>query len=168
MRKVLAWLWFLLFAFALVLGAVAFAQATPEELAFALGLFGFLMLANPLLFGYAGLLGFLAELRQGSARAETVAAALHYPIELLRELAALPLAALWLKELAPYRYAYYGLFLLLLMVAVAPQLSGGVLGLSGVLAGALWGAALPTAMVFGLELAASWQLAALLREGSAT
>ncbi len=165
MRTRLAWLWFLLFALFLLFGAWAFAAATPEELAFALGLFAFLLLANPLLFGYGGLLGFLAQVRAGTARAETVAEATHAPFELLERLGGAALAGFWLKELAPYRYTYYGLFLLLLLVALAPQMAGGPLAWAGTLTGVLWGAAVPTVLVFGLELAASWQLASLLREG---
>jgi len=162
MKKALAWLWFLLLALLLFFGATVFAGATPEELAFLLGLFGFLLLANPLLFGYAGLLGFLAEVEAGTAKAERVAEATHAPLALLKDLAGLALATFWLKELSPYRYAYYGLFLLLLLVALAPQLAGG-LAFAGVLTGVLWGAAVPTVLVFGLELTTLARIAALAR-----
>jgi len=164
MRKALAWLWFLLLALLLFFGAALFASATPEELAFALGLFGFLLLANPLLFGYAGLLGFLAQVEAGTARAEVVAEATRTPIEILEKLSGLALAAFWVRELAPYRYAYYGFFLLLLLIAIAPQLAGGVFGWAGTLTGVLWGAAVPTVLVFGLELMAYAKIAALARE----
>ncbi len=160
MRKALAWLWFLLLALFLFFGASLFASATPEELAFALGLFGFLLLANPLLFGYAGLLGFLAEVQAGTARPERVAEATRTPLALLENLAGVALAAFWMRELAPYRYAYYGLFLLLLLVALAPQLAGGLV-FTGVLTGVLWGAAVPTVLVFGLELVTLARVAAL-------
>ncbi len=164
MRKALAWLWFLLLALLLFFGAVLFASATPEELAFALGLFGFLLLANPLIFGYAGLLGFLAEVQAGTAKPETVAEATRTPVEILERLGGLALAAFWIRELAPYRYAYYGFFLLLLLIALAPQLVGGGFAWAGALAGVLWGAAVPTVLVFGLELTAFARVAALARE----
>ena len=160
MKRALAWLWFLLLALILFFGAALFAKATPEELAFALGLFGFLLLANPLLFGYAGLLGFLTEVQAGSARPERVAEATNAPLELLKDLAGAALAAFWLRELAPYRYTYYGLFLVLLLVALAPQLAGGW-AFAGVLTGVLWGASVPTVLVFGLELATLARLAGL-------
>ena len=163
MKKALAWLWFLLLALVLFFGAALFTSAIPEELAFALGLFGFLLLANPLIFGYAGLLGFLAEVQAGTAKPERVAEATRAPLELLKDLAGLALAAYWLRELAPYRYAYYGLFLLLLLVALAPQLAGGFV-FAGVLTGVLWGAAVPTVLVFGLELVTFSRIAALARE----
>jgi len=164
MRKALAWLWFLLLALFLFFGAMLFASATPEELAFALGLFGFLLLANPLIFGYAGLLGFLAQVEAGTAKPEVVAEATRTPLELLEKLSGLALAAFWVRELAPYRYAYYGFFLLLLLIALAPQLAGGIFGWAGALTGVLWGAAVPTVLVFGLELLAFAKIAALARE----
>jgi len=164
MKKALAWIWFLLLAALLFFGATFLAaKATPEELAFFLGLFGFFLLANPLIFGYAGLLNFLGDAARGQARAETAYKALGTPIELQDEKAALTLALLWFNQLAPYRYAYYGLFLLLLLVALAPQLAGPVFGWGGVLIGLMWGAAVPTVVVFGLELATGWQLAGLLQ-----
>jgi len=164
MRKALAWLWFLLLALLLFFGAALFASATPEELAFALGLFGFLLLANPLIFGYAELLDFLAEVQAGTARPETVAAATRTPVEILEKLGGIALAIFWIRELAPYRYAYYGFFLLLLLIAIAPQLVGSTFAWTGALAGVLWGAAIPTVLVFGLELATFARLAAIARE----
>ncbi len=163
MRKALAWLWFLLLALFLFFGAALFTGATPEELAFALGLFGFLLLANPLLFGYTGLLSFLTEVQAGTARPEQVAEATRAPLALLENLAGVALAAFWMRELAPYRYAYYGLFLLLLLVALAPQLAGGFL-FAGVLTGVLWGASVPTVLVFGLELVTLARIAALAQK----
>jgi len=164
MKKALAWIWFLLLALLLFFGAAIFVSATPEELAFALGVFGFLLLANPLIFGYVGLLGFISKAKAGLAKAETVAEATRVPLGQLEGLEDLALAALWLHELAPYRYTYYGLFLLLLLIALAPQLAGGAFAWAGTLAGVLWGAAVPTVIVFGLELAAAASLAALVRE----
>jgi len=164
MRRALAWIWFLLLALLLFFGAALFASATPEELAFALGLFAFLLLANPLVFGYSGLINFLAEVRAGTGKAEAVAEATRVPASQLEGMEGLALAAFWLRELAPYRYAYYGLFLLLLLVALAPQLAGGAFAWAGTLAGALWGAAVPTVLVFGLELAATLGLASLAKE----
>ena len=164
MKRALAWIWFLLLALLLFFGAAVFVSATPEELAFALGVFGFFLLANPLIFGYAGLLNFIAEVRGGGGRAETVAEATRIPVDQLAELEGLALALLWVRELAPYRYTYYGLFLLLLLIALAPQLAGGAFAWAGTLTGVLWGAAVPTVIVFGLELAAAASLAALVRE----
>ena len=165
MKRALAWIWFLLLAALLFFGATFIAaKATPEELAFGLGLFGFLLLANPLIFGYAGLLNFLSAVARGQASTKGVGEALQLPLELIEELSAAALAALWFNQLAPYRYAYYGLFLLLFLIALAPQLAGPVLGWGGVLTGLMWGAAVPTVIVFGLEIAAGWQLAGLLRD----
>ncbi len=164
MKRALAWIWFLLLAALLFFGASFIAaKATPEELAFFLGLFGFFLLANPLIFGYAALLNFLGDVARGHAKAETAYKALGTPQELQDEKAVLTLAVLWFNQLAPYRYAYYGFFLLLLLIALAPQLAGPAFGWGGVLIGLMWGAAVPTVVVFGLEIAAGWQLAGLLR-----
>jgi len=169
MRRALAWLWFLLLAVLLFFASTLLARrVTPEELAFLLGLVGFFLLANPLIFGYAALLNFIAAAEQGRARLEDAWEMLGTPPELRVEREAATLAVLGLRALAPYRYAYYGLLLLLLLLVVTPQLAAPPFAWGGTMIGLLWGAAVPTVLVFSLEVAASWRLAGLLQKEKAT
>jgi putative Ca2+/H+ antiporter (TMEM165/GDT1 family) len=131
-----------------------FAMSIPEGLAFVLGLIIFLLLGNRLLFGYAGLVVTLEDfLAEREIEREYVASKSKEPLEITKELSLISLLTLWLKDLDYYRYAYYGIFSLLLLTAVLTKLNlFGSLTIGNYIEGSFWGASVITFFVWALDL----------------
>ncbi len=157
MERLIWWLslvLFFLFFLILGLGLVAFLVAFPEGAAFILGFLGFYLLANRLIFAYGGMLAVLGQiLRKEEIDKRALAGKINQPIEKLEELTESALVALWMAAVDPFRYAYYGIFMLMLLFTILFKLNifGNAL-FGAVVEGAFWGSALVTFFVFSLEL----------------
>ncbi|HGY10295.1 MAG TPA: hypothetical protein ENK37_09660 [Oceanithermus profundus] len=163
MRWILAILWGLLLAFAAWGLAVGFMLATPQELAALMGFAGFMLLGSRLVWGYGALLAFVEALHQGEAPDRSAAeAAVRAPQA--AELPAEALAGFWLAALEPYRYAFFAVYALLLLIVLALKLAvplGSVWGwITGgsLIEGVFWGASVAALIVWALSAAAAARL----------
>ena len=151
---------------ALLAGGVALALAGvtgwlllpsyPEEGAFLIGLVGFWLMANRLLFGYGALLTTIDKALKGEALDRGfLESRTREPLERLKELAEVSLILMWLRELEHSRYTYYGLFFLLAMLTLLTKLNLlGEMVLGNYLEGTFWGASVITFLVWALEITA--------------
>ncbi|WP_457600147.1 hypothetical protein [Hydrogenivirga sp.] len=167
--------WWVVFAvFSLILLSTLFgayiavlAVAIPEGLAFLLGLIAFLLLGNRLLFGYSNLIlaleGFLSERELDRER---LIKKTGEPLERVKELGVLSLLGLWLKDIDYYRYAYYGIFTLTLLLSLLTKLNLlGSLSVGNYIEGAFWGAAVVTFLIWSLDVVSHYLMGeALERE----
>ena len=145
----------------------AWAIAHPEYAAFIIGLLGFWLFANRLIFGYLGLTTFASSFLKGQEldKKELLLRA-RQKITKLEEWAVVSLLALWQEVLEPYKYAYYLAFFLVFVCTMLFELGfwGGEIA-SWVAKGLMFGAAIPTLLVFGLDLLTSHYVSeALSRE----
>ncbi|WP_457637734.1 hypothetical protein [Oceanithermus sp.] len=160
MQVLLAVIWWILLILAAWGLAVGITFATPQELAMLIGFAGFMLLAGKLLFGYGGLLTFLEAATRGEEPDRSLAeAAVRLPDPEKLSLAAL--AGFWLAALDPYRYAFYAVYLLLLLITLAtklvlplPDMWAWVTG-SSLIEGVFWGASIVALLVWALGAAAS-------------
>ncbi len=158
-ERITWWTVFGIFALILLLtlwGAyiTLFAVSIPEGVAFLLGFILFFLLGNRLLFGYANLIITLdTYLSDGELSREKLIDKAKEPRELVGELSLLSLIALWLKDIDYYRYAYYGVFALLLLMAVLTKLNlFGSLTVGNYIEGSFWGALVVTFLVWSLDI----------------
>ncbi len=130
-----------------------FALTIPEGLAFLLGLIVFLLLGNRLLFGYSSLtLTLDAFLSDREIDRRKLMGRAKGPAELTKELSILSLILMWMKDLDYYRYAYYSMFSLLLLIAVLTKLNlFGSLSVGNYVEGSFWGACVVTLFVWSLD-----------------
>ncbi len=156
---------------ALVLGLTTVVPVAPlpQEIAFFLGLLVFTLFGNRLLFGYGLLATYLEAVRAGRGDVKQDHRAFMrsraWSVHRLGDLTRAGLALFWAERLDPERYAYFGAFLLLLLVTVVTALDPLASLLAGsYLEGAVWGAAVPVLFVFLFEALARWQLDELLAE----
>jgi len=129
-------------------------SAVPEGLAFLLGFIVFLLLGNRLLFGYSNLILTLDTfLSTGEIDRQKLLSRAKEPAELTKELGIPSLIFMWMKDLDYYRYAYYGIFSLLLLVAVLTKLNLlGSLSIGNYIEGSFWGASVVTFFVWSLDI----------------
>ncbi len=162
----LTW-WVVFGAFALILMLsllgiyISFVAFTlPEGVAFLLGFMIFLLLGNRLVFGYSNLILTLdAVASGGEIDRRKLLNKLKEPVQITENLSDLSLIALWVRDLDYYRYAYYGIFALLLLLAVLTKLNlFGSLSVGNYVEGSLWGAAVVTFVVWSLELMSRYLL----------
>ena len=172
MRWILAILWGLLLAFAVWGLAVGLMLATPQELAVLMGFAGFMLLASRLVWGYSALLDFVGALHRGEEPDRSVAeAAVRTPQA--EDLPAKVLAGFWLAALEPYRYAFFAVYSLLLLIVLALKLSVPLLSawdwLTGgsLIEGVFWGASVAALIVWALSAAAAARLLELNARGTA-
>ncbi len=153
----------LIFFHLLALGLVAIAY--PEFASFLIGLFGFWIFANRLIFGYGGLANSAAAFLKGKQPLKKdILAKAKQPIEKLEELSIASLFALWQGVLEPFKYAYYFAFFLVFVCAMLFELDllgGGIAAIAA--KGLMLGAAVPTLLVFGLDLMAAHYVASALK-----
>ncbi len=163
-ERIAWWIFWFSFAFLLALAfyglTIAFLTATSVEFSYLLGLVTFLLLANRLLFGYgwiANLLDTVISLKSiEEAHKQKIKERLEKknfePEEQLRDLSFKALIMLFFKDLDYYRYAYYGLFLLLAVLTVLTKFHLlGELVIGKYIEGVFWGSATVTFFVWGLE-----------------
>ncbi len=163
-EKIAWWIFWLSFGFVLVLLfygiSITFLTATSVELAYILGVLSFLLLGNRLLFGY----GWIANLLDGVISSKEIQSydreklkdrlekKNFEPEERLRELSFTALVMLALKDLDYYRYAYYGVFLLLAVLTLLAKFNMlGNFVIGRYIEGVFWGASTVTFFVWGLE-----------------
>ncbi|WP_461831907.1 hypothetical protein [Aquifex sp.] len=139
---------------------------TPEGLAFLFGFLGALVFANKLLFGYGSFLitaeAFLAnkEINRRELSKKT-----EEPKERTENLSIPSLLMLWLHNLDYYKYAYYGIFTLLLILTFLSKFNLlGSLVIGNYLEGAFWGASVITLFVFALEITSGYLLNKIFEE----
>ncbi|ADU96662.1 hypothetical protein [Thermovibrio ammonificans] len=169
MQRVLWWIAFALFVAIVVLGIFAISAviaSNPVTAAFFLGFLGFWLFANRLIFGFGGIanaakafidgqLPDKAELAKKVAKTQELA-----QLQKLEELSVVALLGMWRNALEPFKYAYYLGFFLTFLLAVLFELniiSSIVFG--PVAEAVMLGAAIPTLLVWGLELLADYYLA---------
>ncbi|WP_457630592.1 hypothetical protein [Oceanithermus sp.] len=156
----LAILWAILLVLAVWGLAVGVAFATPQELAMLLGFAGFMLLAGRLLAGYSGLIAF-AEKAAGGGEPDRHVAEEAAGVPEPERLGLAALAGFWLAALEPYRYAFYAVYVLLLLITLAsklvlplPDLWAWVTG-STLIEGVFWGASIAALLVWALGAAAA-------------
>ncbi|RUM28924.1 MAG: hypothetical protein DSY42_07550 [Aquifex sp.] len=139
---------------------------SAEGLAFLFGFLGALVFANKLLFGYGSFVitaeAFLAnkEIDRRKLVKKT-----KEPEERTQNLSIPSLLMLWLQSLDYYRYAYYGLFTLMLILMLLSKFNLlGALIIGNYLEGAFWGASVVTFFVFALELTAKYLMDRIIEE----
>jgi hypothetical protein len=169
MQRVLWWIAFALFVALVVFGLFvisAVIASNPWTAAFFLGFLGFWLFANRLIFGFGGIANaakaFLdgkvpdkAELAKKLAKTKEMA-----QLQKLEELSVVALLGLLRNSLEPFKYAYYLGFFLVFLLAVLFELNIISSLVFGPIAQAVMlGAAIPTLLVWGLELLADYYLA---------
>ncbi len=146
---------FLLFFHLLALGALA--AAHPEFAAFLVGLVGFWLFANRLVFGYGALANMAYALLKGhEPDRETLLSRVRHRVNKPEEWSTAALLALWQGSLEPFKYAYYLGFFLVFAGAALFELNffGGPLA-AWAAKGLMFGAAIPTLLILSLELLAN-------------
>ncbi|NPA49553.1 MAG: hypothetical protein GXO20_06180 [Thermodesulfobacteria bacterium] len=172
-EKILWWLFIILFVIGsvliffhlLALGALA--ALYPEVAAFLIGFLGFWLFANRLIFGYGGLANSAAAYAKGHEPSkEELLARSRQTVSKLEDWTITSLLALWQAGLEPFKYAYYLAFFLVFLGAMLFELNFFEGPLAAWAAkGLMLGAAIPTLLVFALDLLANAYLKeAFLRE----
>ncbi len=149
------WIFFTLFVIEIVLGILIFPATVathPEAAAFLLGITGFLVFSNRLIFGYGSIVDITYALLQGKEvdreKLETMS---KEPAEKVKDLSILSLITLWKNSLEPYKYSYYLAFFIVLIVTILFQLNITPSYLNIIAEALMLGAAVPTVIVWGLD-----------------
>ncbi len=155
-EKFLWWIFFILFVAFLILGTLVFSAViieNPVAAAFFLGLTGFWLFANRLIFGFAGITDTANTLlKGGEVDREKIASYSREPHERVKDLSLISLLILWRNYLEPYRYAYYIAFFLTFIISMLFQLNI-IQSYAGTIAkGIMFGASVPTLIVWALDL----------------
>ncbi|WP_456384586.1 hypothetical protein [Persephonella sp.] len=155
------WIAFGLLLFLLFYGmTLIFLTSTSVEFAYLLGLVSFLLIGNRLIFGYgwiAYILDSVISLKQirdehTQKVKEKLQTRAMEPEEKLKELSFKAMIMLLLKDQDYYRYAYYGIFLLLTVLTLLAKFNLlGEFVIGKYLEGVFWGAATVTFFVWGVE-----------------
>ncbi len=166
MQRVLWWIVFGIFIAVIVLGIFLFSlviAAHPEAAAFVIGFLGFWLFANRLIFGYGGIANaakaFLdGEIPDKSEIAQKIAKSPEAAqLQKLEDLSVAALLSMWLSSLEPFKYAYYlGFFLVFLIAALFELNIISSIVIGPVAEAVTLGAAIPTLLVWGLELLAGY------------
>ncbi len=166
MQRVLWWIAFAIFIFIILAGIFIFSitiASHPAAVAFTLGFLGFWLFANRLVFGFGGIAdaakAFIdGEIPDKSEIAKKIAKSKEAAqLQKLEDLSVAALLSMWLSSLEPFKYTYYFSFFLLLLISILFELNL----LSSLIVGPIveavtLGAAIPTLIVWGLELLASY------------
>ncbi len=166
-EKTLWWVFFIIFVAFLVLGTLFFAATiieNPVAASFFLGLTGFWLFANRLIFGFAGITD-TAHLIAKGEDVDRYRLILHSrePMERVKDLSLISILILWRNYLEPYRYAYYLAFFLTFIISMLFQLNI-IHSYVGIIAkGFMFGASVPTIIVLGLDVFSRAYMAELLK-----
>jgi hypothetical protein len=155
------WIAFLIVLFLIMFGvAMAIFSSTPIELTFLLGLVAFGLFANKLLFGYGWITSILDKVISKKEVQQEHLEDLRDKLqdksiqsrEVTEYLSFSALIMMMFKDLDYYKYAYYGIFMLLAILTVLTKFNLlGNLIVGKYLEGVFWGAATITFFVWGLE-----------------
>ncbi len=172
MERIVWWITLILFAALIGLGIFFLAAAVasnPETAAFVLGLLGFWLFANRLIFGFGQIANFSSSFVEGEElnKEEITQKVAKSPEEAkvkgLEKLGVAALLAMWRSSLEPFKYAYYLAFFLLFLFAVLFELNViSSLVFGSIVEALTLGAAVPTVLVWGLELLADYYLSKAL------
>jgi len=174
-EKLFWWIFWIAFAIIVLLlfygVALAIFSSTPIELTYILGVVAFGLLANKLIFGYGWVANLLDKvISQEKIEEENIKSVRDrldkkniQTMEITKYLSFTTLILAVLKDLDYYRYAYYGIFLLvgLLMILTKLNLLGNLI-VGKYMEGLFWGAATTTFFVWGLEQLAKISLSEFL------
>lgn len=139
------------------------AVTIPEGLAYVTGLVIFFLLGNRLLFGYAGLIITMDHLlKEEELDRERLIEKTKTPLEMVKDLSNLTLIGLWMKDVDYYRYAYYGIFSLLLLLALLSRMK--LVEFGNYIEGSFWGAATVTTLVWSLDMTAHYMIGKILEK----
>ncbi|WP_457568347.1 hypothetical protein [Desulfurobacterium sp.] len=171
-EKIVWWLLLILFAITVVAAAfgiaalVAIAASNPETAAFLIGLIGFWLFANRLIFGYAGVANTASMFLKGEEISkEKLIAKVKEPVEKIKEMSIASLLVLWYNSLEPFKYAYYLAFFLVLTFSIILGMNIIVAAPVALVVKALtYGAAIPTLIVWGLELLSGYYIAEVIKK----
>jgi hypothetical protein len=172
-EKLLWWLIFIPFAgiiFLLILGLISLTTLTflePSIGAFLIGVFGFWLFANRLIFGYGEMANLASEYLAGKISEQEAIKKGNFPEktkkpeEEISRLSFLSLITLWQASLEPYRYAFYlGFFVLLILDLV---LEGEIIN-ADMLHALFLGALIPVLLVWSMEHLAGYYVEKLAKE----
>ncbi|WP_456456199.1 hypothetical protein [Thermovibrio sp.] len=176
MERILWWITLALFILVVVLGTfflAALVATNPEATAFLLGFLGFWLFANRLIFAFSQIANAASSVASGElVEKEEIAKKLvkreeEVKLRNLTELSVAALLSMWRGALEPFKYAYYLAFFLLLLFSVLFELNVISSLVFGPIVEALTlGAAVPTVLVWGLELLADYYLAKAVLKAS--
>ncbi len=139
------------------------AVTIPEGLAYVTGLVIFFLLGNRLLFGYAGLIITMDRLlKEEELDRKRLIEKTKTPLEGVKDLSNLTLIGLWIKDVDYYRYAYYGIFSLLLLLALLSRVK--LVEFGNYVEGSFWGAATVTTLVWSLDMTAHYLIGKILEK----
>lgn len=168
MKKILWWITLILFILIILLGTFflsTLVAANPEAVAFLLGFLGFWLFANRLIFAFSQIANAANSVASGEVvEKEEIAKNLvkreeEVKLRNLTELSVAALLSMWRGALEPFKYAYYLAFFLLLLFSILFELNVISSLVFGPIVEALTlGAAIPTVLVWGLELLADYYL----------
>ena len=173
-EKFLWWSVFTILAGAIALSFLGLFSLTtiiavnPEATAFFIGFAGFWLFANRLIFGY-GLLANIAKafLDGRELNKEKIAQKANHPIEKLEEIGIVSLLVMWKNYLEPFKYAYYLGFFLVFTIALLFELNIiASITVAPIAKGLMLGSAIPTVIVWGLELIANSYLTESLNKSA--
>ncbi len=168
MERVLWWISLILFLGVVLVGLFflsAVVAANPEAAAFLIGFLGFWLFANRLIFGYGGIANAAKALIEGEEvdRESVLKHVAKNPdaakLQRIEKLSTAALLSLWYGALEPFKYAYYLGFFLVFLLAILFELNiiSSVI-FAPISEAVALGAAVPTVIVWGLELLAGYYL----------
>jgi len=156
MRILIGLIWGLLLALAAWGLAAGTTLLTPQELAFVLGLAGFMLLGARLVWGYGALAAF-AEAALAGKEPDRERAEAEARVPEPERLGLAALAGLWYAALDPYRYAFYAVYATLFLITLTsklvlplPDAWAWITG-SLLLEGVFWGASVAVLLVWALS-----------------
>lgn len=145
---------------------IMIAASNPETAAFTIGLIGFWLFANRLIFGYGSVANMASQFLKGEEISkENLINKVKEPVEKIKELSIASLLTIWYNSLEPFKYTYYMGFFLLLTLTLIFEMNIIVAAPIALVVKALtFGAAIPTLLVWGLELLAGYYIAQIVKK----
>jgi hypothetical protein len=173
-ERFLWWFVFVILAGVLILSFLGlFSLATiiavnPEAAAFSIGFAGFWLFANRLIFGYGILANSAKAFLDGKELdKEKIAQKINQPIEKLEDIGIVSLLVMWKNSLEPFKYAYYLGFFLVFTIALLFEFNIiSSITVAPIAKGLMFGSAIPTVIVWGLELTADCYLTKSLNKSA--
>jgi len=165
-EKILWWSVFLslacLVAFT-VLGVVSLAENvfwSPETFAFVVGLFGFWLFANRLIFGYSGIIEVakaIIDKREEEVEKEKIGQKAGVSSENVNEYSLQALLFMWKSYLEPFKFSFFLAFFLILALNLLFELNIiTFVSVAPVVKAFFLGSAIPALFVWSLELMATY------------
>ncbi|GEM_PF-842207 len=174
MQRFVWWVVFLLFTAFVLLSIFVLTTtvaANPEAVAFVISLMGFWLFANRLIFGFGGIANAASAFVKGDALdkdrivSKVAVNAQMGKLQKLYELEVVALLGMWKSALEPFRYTYYFAFFLIFLMATFFELNVlSSLVFGPIVKAVMLGAAVPTVIVWGLELLSDYYLSRALEK----